>query len=150
MSPVPLEFLVPLGGLAAFERPLTFVILVVVLANLATRFVAYRTHLQQAEAGDGDEALARYLPHEATNLLLLVLSFLFMIVEPHGGMVLSVLVVGAVLSDFFEFEARRVEARNDMELERPKSALVASVLVVLYAGFQSLFFLVEPLWNAIV
>jgi hypothetical protein len=121
-----------------------------VVVNLITRLLAHRNHVQQAAAGDDDEELSRYLPHELTNVSLLVASFAFMVVEPHGGMVMSALVLGLFLTDFFEYEARRVEARNDMEIERPKSALVASMLVVLYAGFQSLFFLIQPIWNAVV
>jgi hypothetical protein len=65
-------------------------------------------------------------------------------------MVLSVLVVGTVLADFFEFESRKVEARNDMTIERPKSALTGSLLVLLYAGYQSVFFVIQPVWSAIV
>ena len=84
------------------------------------------------------------------NVLLIVLSFAFMIVEPHGGMVLSVLVIGMVISDFFEYESRRVEARNNLEMDKPNSAIVASVLVIAYASYQALFFLVEPLWRSIV
>jgi hypothetical protein len=35
-------------------------------------------------------------------------------------------------------------------MERPKAALTASLVALLYAGFQSLFFIVEPIWTAIV
>jgi hypothetical protein len=37
-----------------------------------------------------------------------------------------------------------------MTMERPKAALTASFVALLYASFQSLFFLVEPVWTAIV
>ncbi len=49
-----------------------------------------------------------------------------MTLHHHGGMVLSVLVLGAVITDFFEFESRKVEARRDIPLERPKGAIVAA------------------------
>ncbi|WP_348612360.1 DUF7313 family protein [Halobaculum rarum] len=150
MLPSPLEFLVPLGALESVAGVLPYVILVVVLVNVVTRLLAQRSFERAADEGDDDDALSRYLPHEIVNVLLIVLSFAFMVVEPHGGMVLSVLVVGMVISDFFEYESRRVEARNNMEIERPNSALVASVLVIAYAGYQALFFLIEPIWSSII
>lgn len=150
MQPLPLEFVVPLGALESVAGVLPFLIFGLVLVNLAARFLAQRSYESEAEEGDDDEALSRYVPLEATNVLLILLSFAYMVTHPHGGMVLSVLVIGMTLCDFFEYEARRVEARNGMELERPNSAIVTSVLVFLYAGFQSLFFVVEPYWSQIV
>lgn len=150
MQPLPLEFVVPLGALESVAGALPFVLFALVLVNFLTRALAQRSYVKGAERGDDDEAVSRFLPHEATNVLLILLSFAFLVVEPHGGMVMSVLVVGMVMSDFFEYEARRVEARNGMELERPNSAIVASVLVFLYAGFQSLFFVIQPYWSQII
>ena len=150
MLPSPLEFLVPLGALESVAGVLPYVILAVVLVNVVTRLLAQRSFERAAAEGDDDDALSRYLPHETVNVLLIVLSFAFMIVEPHGGMVLSVLVVGMVISDFFEYESRRVEVRNNLEIDKPNSAIVASALVIVYAGYQALFFLVEPLWSSIV
>ncbi|WP_224269807.1 DUF7313 family protein [Haloprofundus salinisoli] len=143
----PLQFIVPLDGLEAIAPALPAVILVLVLANMATRFLGHRAHARQAR---DDEEITRYTPHSLTSVALVVASFLFLIVEPHGGMVMSVLVVGMFLTDFFEFEARQVEARNGMPVERPKGGLAASVLVLLYAAFQSLFFLVADIWTQIV
>lgn len=150
MQPLPLEFLVPVGALEAVAGVLPFLVLVVALANLFTRFLAQRTYERQAEEGDDDEAVSRYLPHEGMNVLLVLSAFAMTIVQPHGGLVLATLVVGVFISDFFEFEARRVEARNDMEIEQPNSAIFASALVILYAGFQAVFFLIEPVWSQIV
>ena len=147
---VALAFAVPIGVLESVAGVLPFVLFGLVLLNILTRFLAHRAHVQQATAGSDDEELSRYLPHEATTVSLLVGSFLFTIVEPNGGVVLSVLVLAMFLSDFFEYESRKVEARNNMTVERPKSALAASLLVFLYAGFESVFFLVAPLWNSIV
>ena len=146
----PLQFLVPLEPLAAAEPVIPFIVLGLLLANMVTRLVAHRVHLTQAEEGDDDEAISRFLPHSVTTVLLIVASFAFLIVEPHGGMVMSVLVLGIFLADFFEFESRKVEARNDMTMERPKAAVTASLVALLYAGYQSLFFIIEPIWTAII
>lgn len=144
----PLQFLVPVGVLAEFEQVIPVVAFVLVLANIATRLLGHRKHRKQVE--NGDEDLGWYVPHLITSFLLVLVSFAYLIVEPHAGMVLSVLVVGTLVTDFFEVEARNVEARNTLSLEKPKAAVVASVFVLLYAGFQALFFLVEPIWSAIV
>jgi len=144
----PLQFLVPLGPLEAVADLIPHLVLVLVLANMVTRYLAHRKHVDQARSDDDD--VARYVPHTVTTVLLILASFAYLIVEPHAGMVMSVLVVGLFLADFFELEARRVEARNEMAVESPKSALAASVLVLLYAAFQSLFFVVAPVWNAVV
>ncbi|MEF8820363.1 MAG: hypothetical protein V5A31_12030 [Haloferacaceae archaeon] len=143
----PLQFLVPVEGLTAVEGALPYVALVLVLANMVTRLLGHRSHVRQAEtAGE----ISRYVPHAATSITLVLVSFAYMVVAPHGGMVLSVLVVGTLIADFFEFESRKVEVRNDMRLERPKGALTGSLLVLLYAGYQSVFFVVQPFWSAIV
>jgi len=55
-----------------------------------------------------------------------------------------------MLTDFFEYESRLVEARQDLPLERPKGALVASTFVFLYIAYQSLFFVIQPLWELVV
>jgi hypothetical protein len=146
----PLQFLVPLDPLVAAESVIPFVVLALVVANMVTRLLAHRTHVRQAEEGDDDDLVSRYTPHTVTTVLLVLASFAFLIVAPHGGMVMSVLVLGVFLADFFEFESRKVEARNEMTMERPKAALTASFVALLYAGFQSLFFLVEPIWTAII
>lgn len=126
-----------------------WVVLVLVVANLATRAVAHRSHVRQADDG-GAEAISRHPAHQVVTALLVLASFYLMTVEYNAGMVLSVIVLGMVITDFFEFEARKVEAREDRELERPKGSLFASFLAVAYAAYISLFFLVEPLWNAVV
>lgn len=144
----PLQFLVPVGALAEFETLIPIAALVLVLVNMATRLLGFRKHRSQVESGD--ESLSWYAPHIASSLVLLLASFAFLIVEPHGGMVLSVLVLGMVMADFFEFEARNVEARNALSLELPKAGLVASAFVLLYAGYQALFFLIKPLWDAVI
>ena len=147
----PLQFAVPLDGLDAIEPALKYAILLLVLVNMVTRLLAHRSHVEQAESDDSDESLSRYLPHSITTLLLIFASFLFLIIDPHPGTVLSVLVLGLFLTDFFEFESRRVEARSKaLELERPKAAVGASILVLMYAAYESLFFLIADYWNAII
>lgn len=147
----PLQFLVPIGALEGMGQVLKYVILALVLVNIVTRLLAHRSHVRQAEDGDGDEELSRYLPHSITTLLLVFASFALLLVEPHAGTVLSVLVLGLFFADFFEYESRRVEARSKSEsLERPKAGIGASVLVLLYAAYQSLFFLVADYWELIV
>ena len=134
---------------AVLEPVIGFLLLGLVMVNLAVRGLAFRSHRKEAREG-GAEAISRYLPLEATNVLLVLGSFYFMTLEYHGGMVLSVLVLGMFVSDFFEFEARKVEARRDVPLEPPNSAIAASVLVFLYTAYQSLFFVIAPVWNAII
>jgi len=143
----PLQFLVPLGWLAAVGPALPYAILVMAIANLATRHVEYKRHVEQGADGDSVE---QYTPHAFTNVGLLLLSLLFAVTAPVGGTILSIVVITMVIADLFEFEARNVEARNDMPIEAPKSAIVTSLLVVMYAAYYALFFLVSDLWNQVV
>lgn len=136
------------GPLGIVDPVIEYVVLVLALVNLATRRIAHGRHRRQAE--NDPAAVNRHLGHEATNVLLVIASFYMLLVHYHGGFVMSMLVLGLVVTDFFEFEARLVEARNDMPLEMPKAALVASMLVVSYALFQALWFLVEGYWKAVV
>ncbi|WP_439025873.1 DUF7313 family protein [Haloarchaeobius sp. DT45] len=133
------------GGVLAIE----YLLLVLVVLNMGTRFLSYRNDVKQAEQED-TESLSRWMPHEFTNVVLILATFYYTTVEPHGGVVLSMLVVGMFLADFFEFEVREVDVRKDAKPRAPKGALGASVFVLAYAGFQSLFFLVKGLWTAVV
>lgn len=125
------------------------ILLGLVVLNFVTRRLAHGKHVEQAR-DDGAEAVSRYLPHEVLNVVLVVLAFYYMTVEYHGGMVTSALVVGLVITDFFEFEARKVEARREIPIEQPKGSMFAAVLVLLYAGYQAVFFLLAPLWGAVI
>ncbi|WP_251330028.1 DUF7313 family protein [Haloplanus pelagicus] len=144
----PLQFVVPVGALDALEPYIAHVVLALVVVNMLTRIRAHSVHAEQVE--DGADELSRYLPHSLSTVALVVFSFVFLLIEPHGGMVMSVIAVGLFLTDFFEFESRQVEARNDMTFERPKGAVAASLLALLYAGYQSLFVFIQPIWNVIV
>ncbi len=143
----PLQFLVPLGWLAAVGPVLPYAILVMAVANLATRHVEYKRHVEQ---GADRDSVEQYTPHAFTNVGLLLLSLLFAVAAPVSGTILSIIVITMVLADLFEFEARNVEARNDMSIETPKSAIVTSIIVLVYAGYYALFFLVSDIWSQFV
>jgi hypothetical protein len=143
----PLQFLVPLGWLAAAGPALPYAIFVMTIANLATRHLAHRRHVDQGEEADSVEA---YTPHVFTNVGLVLLSFVFILVAPVRGTILSILVLAMFIADFFELEARNVEARNDMEIEAPKSSIAASLVVLVWSSYFALFFVVEGIWNQFV
>lgn len=110
-----------------------------VVANMGLRALAYRRNRSQAEDGD-DEAITRHPVHFASNLLLVVLAFYYMTIHHHAGVVASVLVLGVVLTDVFEFESRKVEARREIDLEPPKAAIAGSVLTLVYVGYVTFFY----------
>jgi len=125
-----------------------YLLLALVLVNLITRLVAHNAHRRQAR--DGPEAIGRHPLHLASTWALILASLYYMTLHHHPGIVLSTLVVGLFITDFFEFESRKVEAREDLGLERPKSSLLMSTLVLLYTAYVSVFFLIETYWNAII
>lgn len=138
------------GVVDAVLRPYVgFVILALVLVNMGARAFEYRSIVKQARDG-GVDAVSRNAVRVATNFLLVVLSFYFATVEFHAGTVLSVLVVGMVLTDLFEFESRLVEIRQEFTLDRPKAAIAASVLVLMYIGYITLFQYIKPFWSQVV
>ena len=146
----PLSLFGPVDAVLGSGDPplIVYVLVVLALLNVVTRAISHRSNVKQAR--DGADAIEQHPAHIATTILLILGSFYLGTVELHSGMVLSVLVVGMFVTDFFELEARRVEARNDRAIGRPNGAIAASVLVVLYAAYHSVFFVVAPLWNAIV
>ncbi|MFB6143644.1 MAG: hypothetical protein ABEJ30_09930 [Halorientalis sp.] len=139
-----------LGPLDAVVAPyIEWLLLALAVVNVGTRVLAHRRHVAQAADG-GADAVSRFLPHEVANVLLVLAAFYYTTLHPHAGIVMSVLVLGVFVSDFFEFESRRVEARRDIGLERPKAGIAASGLVLLYAGYHTVFSLIKPFWTAIV
>lgn len=124
------------------------VLLALVLVNFVTRRIAHGRHVSQAE--EGAEAVSRWPVHEVVNLLLVVGSLYYVTINYAGGLVMATLAIGLFVTDFFEFEARKVEARRDLALERPKGSLVASFVLLLYAGYQALFFLIAPYYGSVV
>jgi hypothetical protein len=143
-----LQFAVPIGALESVSEAFPYAILALVLATLVTRHLAHRSYKQSAR--DGADVLSRYTPHYALSAVLVFVCLLYLVIEPHSGMVISTLVIGTFVADLFEFEARNVEARNDLEIDRPNGAITVSVLAVLYAGFLALFWVIKGPWEAIV
>ena len=125
-----------------------YVMLGLIVLNMVGRGIEYNRIAAQAEAGA--DAISRHPLRVATNFLLVVGGFYYLTVERHAGMIVSLLVVGLFLTDFFEFESRKVEARQGWTVERPWGAIGASAVALLYIAYQALFFLVEPLWSAVV
>jgi hypothetical protein len=125
-----------------------YVVLALVVANILTRKVASDAHRRQARDDEAD--LSRHRLHSFTTWGLLLASLYYTTLHHHGGIVLTMLVFGVFLADFFEFESRKVEIREGHALERPKSAIVLSLVALLYASYQSLFFLIKPLWTSVV
>lgn len=144
----PLQFAVPIEGLEAVADILPHAVLLLVLITMVTRLLAHRRH--ERAVSDGAESLSRFYPHWLLMGVLTLVSFAYLIVRPHDGTIMSTFVLSTFIADFFEFEARNVEARSGLELERPKGALAAATFLLLYAAYQSLFFVIAPLWSAIV
>lgn len=125
------------------------VLLVLVLINGVTRLVAQRRYNAQYDKG-GVDSITRHPVHIVSNVALVLGTFYYLTVSLHAGVLLTVLVLGLVFSDFFEFEARLAEARREAQIELPKGALAAWGLVLLYTAYRSLFFVVQPVWESIV
>jgi hypothetical protein len=121
------------------------VLLALVFGNIAARFLAHRQHVAQAE--DGPEAISRHPLHVATNVLLVLGSFYYLTIAQHAGMVTSVLVLTTLITDVFEFESRKVEARRELDLDRPKAAIASSVLALVYLSYVT--FLYGPIGSLI-
>ncbi|WP_266076843.1 DUF7313 family protein [Haladaptatus caseinilyticus] len=138
-----------LGPLDVLEPIARYVVLGLVLVNMGTRMLAFRNYKKQAR-DDDRETLSRWVPHEISNVLLVLASFYLLTLHHHAGIVLSTLVLGLFLTDFFEVEARSVEMRRGVPLDKPKAALTASFVVFLYAAYLSVFFLIKPFWSAII
>jgi hypothetical protein len=146
----PLSLFGPIDWVFENIIAIEYVVFALVLVNMVTRWWAYRDYRQQARSDDHEEELDRNVLHEASNVVLVLASFYLLTLHHHAGIVLSALVLGLFITDFFEFEAKEVELRKEKEISSPKGALTASVLVFLYSGYLSLFFLIEPIWSAIV
>ncbi|WP_458206499.1 DUF7313 family protein [Haladaptatus sp. NG-SE-30] len=138
-----------LGPLDMLEPVVEFVVLALVLVNMVTRQFAFRNYVKQA-SDDDRETLDRWVPHELSNVALVLAAFYYLTLHHHGGIVLSTLVLGLFITDFFEVEARAVEMRRGVPLNKPKGAVTASVVVFLYAAYNSIFFLIKPFWSAVV
>jgi len=125
-----------------------YVLLVLIVLNMVGRGLEYERIADQAE--EGADAISRHPLRVGTNFLLVVGAFYYLTVARHAGMIVSLLVVGLFLTDVFEFEARKVEARQGLDIDRPWGAIGASAVAMLYIAYQTLFFLVKPYWTAVV
>ena len=132
-----------------FAPFIEYILLALLVVNMAFRGLEYNQHRQQAADG-GADAITRNAGRVATNFLLVVGSFYYLTVHHHGGMVFAILFLGVFITDLFEFESRKVEARRGIPIERPKGAIAASLLALTYIAYQALFFIIAPVWNAIV
>ncbi|WP_123537158.1 DUF7313 family protein [Halosimplex salinum] len=115
------------------------VLLGLVVLNIVARALAHRRHVSQAENGDADD-LTRHPFHVFTNVALVLGSFYFLTVHPHAGMVTAVIAIFILLTDLFEFESRKVEVRREIDVERPKAAIGASLVALLYVGYVTFFY----------
>ena len=125
-----------------------YVMLVLIAVNVVARGIEFDRIAAQAEQGAA--AMSRHPLRVGTNFLLVVGAFYYLTVERHAGLIIALLVVTLFVTDFFEFEARKVEARQGLEIDRPWSAIGASSVALLYIAYQALFFLVKPYWSQVV
>lgn len=125
-----------------------YVLLALVLVNAVTRFLAHRRHVRQYE-DEGAEAVQRFAAHTVSNVLLFLAAVYYTTVRVEAGTIIAVLVVGIIITDFFEFEARKAEARTDRSLELPKGALTAWAVAAIYIAYKALRFIVDPLWGVV-
>lgn len=121
-----------------------FVLLGLVILNAVTRRLAHARHVDQYETG-GAEAVERYGPHTAANVLLLLGAFYYTTVSLEAGILLAIMVIGVVITDVFEFEARLVEARRELPLEQPRGSIAAWTVAAIYVVYRSLSFVIEPI-----
>lgn len=131
------------------EPVIGYVVLALLLVNMGTRLYAHRKTVKESRDAEADD-IGRPLLHVVSNLLLLLAAFYYLSLHHHAGIVLSTLVVGLVLTDYFEFDATLVRIREGRDVESPKASIAASVLVLLYVAYLTLFFLVKPFWNAVI
>lgn len=136
-----------LGPIDWLAPVIEYLVLVLIVVNMGTRHLQHRHHRRAFDADA--ESLARHPVHTASNVALVLGAFYLLTVQYHAGLIFSVLVLGLVITDFFEVESRRVELRTGGDLEAPKAAIVASGLAFLYAFYISLFFLLEPAWRLV-
>ncbi|WP_248515386.1 DUF7313 family protein [Salinarchaeum laminariae] len=125
-----------------------YVLLALVLFNAVTRWIGHRRHVRQNEE-DGAEAVERFAPHTLSNVLLFLAAVYYTTVRLEAGAIVLFLVVGIIITDYFEFESRLAEARTDRSLELPKGALAAWAVAAIYISYKSLRFIVDPLWGVI-
>ena len=98
-----LQFAVPIGALDPLAPILPLAILVMLVVNLLTRYIQHQNHRVQAEIAEDDAAIRRFAPHSFTTVGTVVLSLLYLITTPHGGMIMTALVLAVLFTDLFEY-----------------------------------------------
>ena len=134
---------------AVLASIIPFIVLVLAIVNATTRYLAYRRHVRQARE-HGAEGVERYFVHSVTTIALVLTSFYYILVELHPGVVLATFALAMFLADFFEYEARLVEARTDRPLELPKAGIGASLFFVSYAGYVVLVTVFGAFWSPVI
>ncbi|UTF53444.1 DUF7313 family protein [Natronosalvus rutilus] len=132
------------GGVMLIE----FVLLGLVVANLFVRVLAHHRTVSAAR-DDGPEAVSRPIILDVSSFLIVLGGFYYITVDLHPGIIFTSLAITLLIADFFEFEARLVEARQELAFERPKAAMAASAVALAYIAYQSLFFLLSPFWDSV-
>lgn len=137
------------GPLDTYLGPyMEYVLVALAVLTLLTRILQHNSIKRQVQSGAED--LDRSLLHFLTMGVFVLAALYYTTLHQHSGVVISTLVVGTFIADFFEFEARNVEAREGHDIEKPKGATVVALTALLYAAYLSLFFLIEPYWNMVV
>lgn len=133
----------------ALETAIPFVVLALAIVNVITRILAHRSHVSQADE-HGADGVERSSLHTLSTLALVLATYVYVMVNIHVGVALAAFALTAFIADFFEFEARLVEARTDRPLEPPKAAIGASLFVLVYAGFIVLVTLFGSFWSPVI
>ncbi|MFC7166442.1 DUF7313 family protein [Halospeciosus flavus] len=127
-----------------------YVVLAFAVLTFLTRKLQHDHVVEQAASADDVEQASRHPVHSVALGGFVVTSFYYLTLHHHSGIVMATLAVGVFLTDFFEIEARSVEIREGHDLERPKAAMVAGVIALLYASYITLFVFVKDYWNMVV
>lgn len=134
---------------AALAAAIPFIVLILAIVNIATRYLAHRTLVDQA-AEHGADGIERHTLHSAVTVLLVIATFYYILVELHPGVILASFALTTFIADFFGFESRLVEARTDSSLEPPKAAIASSLFVLMYAGYTVLADVFGAFWSPII
>jgi len=130
-----LQFLVPLGWIETVGPIIPIALLMLVIANIGTRIIENRMQASQIEAG---EEVTRHPLNTFVTMGIVTLGFLFIVYRPISGMIMMLPIIGLFIADIFEFEGRRVEADNDLQLEWPKATLFSLGLALIYASYYAM------------
>lgn len=128
---------------------ISLIVFVLILLNMVTRYMAHRNHLR-GFSERGEDGITRHTVHVASTIVLVLACFYYATVSLTFGITLSVFALALLLTDFFEFESRLVEARTERPIEQPKAAVALSILMFVYAIYPVVVLLVGPFWQGII